>query len=561
MTAHDTKSFTPLTETEVQHCIAAGVQFPRLHLHEDSELHLYRLPQASTRLLDGVSFFLAGLGLFAVGSTLLVSGLEDLLVFGGGGLFCIGVAWAVFAESRACWTLRLGARGFVHERSGPFPYSARVIRGAPETVTAIWQMGARGPGVHLFAKLGGHKVELAHLLKKEAEQLVDCWERHRSGPVEPASQPTPRPGRSAPTKAAESPSKVARSSDRLPPPPRWIRPASEGRLHVDHALQLANLCVFRGHIELTMAEPQIPVLVHLLPNPLHEFEADPHVAHRLWLATAAELPHVQPALAMVVLDAPPYWIRQVAILAPQTKGLDLGQICQRHGALPTSVALEVATRLAQTIATAAAIPGGRPAYPAHGQLESSMVLLDSEASLTVLQYAFRPAPQIRGEQIVMGDVPRVLSPEHIRGDGPTDDRYALGLILLELLQGSPPHAELSSLELMKRSLASSSQAGLVAHAIKALDSPPTPAVADLLRQLLAFHPDDRPERSSLPDRLRALVADGSGPSIAEWAGQVDLGVEIHTPPDICGKAIPFRLLAHPDDIHRSADAPPTLAPT
>jgi serine/threonine protein kinase len=88
----------------------------------------------------------------------------------------------------------------------------------------------------------------------------------------------------------------------------------------------------------------------------------------------------------------------------------------------------------------------------HGGLEPSRVLIDPRGSTHVLDFGLAPAlesaattnankptPQVTDTRVLAGK-PAYMPPELVRGDPPNErsDIYALGLMLWELLAGSPP---------------------------------------------------------------------------------------------------------------------------
>ena len=445
----------------------------------------------STGMSDGMAIALGLLGFVSLGYVGLHPRLETLVIGVPGGLFVLLLAWLGFSASRSSWTLRLQTEGFVHARTGRwFPHGNRILRGALHEVSTIRRHAIRGPGRHLFARLGRYRLDLASQTRSHAEALEAIWTLYQTdGRVETL-------------------------------PPASLVPKGMGHVLIAHRLPHA-VQVYSGQARLSAAKPSVEVFVHRGHNLWGvDTERYRELAPRLDAVASAGLPHVQPALAVVSLDGTP------AVLSAPAAGLDLHQISQRHGPLPPSVCLELAARIAETIAAASNSSGAnKEGLPGHGRLEAGMVLLDSTGTLSILEYAIQPVPQPPGQALFsFGSLPRVFSPEYLNGSAPTDDRYALGVVLLELLDGRPPFWDVSTLEFLRASVRAERQAAMVHDLLNACRDRLSPEVRALVGELLSFEPTARPDRGRLAARCRTLAARGNGPTVEDWACDHDLSL-------------------------------------
>ena len=519
MPAATPNELQPLSEAEKTRCIEAGTAFFGLHVWQGAELHVVHPPTSTGKgdthlLLLGGGFFLMVVGLLRNPWGLL---------YGPVALFIALTFWNLFAKGRSSWTLRMQSKGFVYTRSGRwFPYKDRIRRGSLAEVSAIQRPSAKvepkastAERCRLWIQLGRERLRLPAQPDPQAALLEAIWSQHLGGTV----------------------------ADALPSAAR--APAGMGHLYVSDR-RPHGARVYAGQARLAPDAPERSVFVHLGHN-LWGARIDRYteVAARLERVAAAGLPHVCPALAVVVLDRAP------AVLSARAEGLDLHQIIQRHGAMPASVCLELAARLAETIAAASV---GRDAQgdplPGHGRLESGMVLLDSAGTLSILEYAIQPAPSPPDQALFsFGSLPRIYSPEYLNRSAPTDDRYALGLMLLELLGGRPPFWDTDTLELLQNSLRPERQRAMVQQLVRDCAGlvPPgdrelpggsrelSPGIQELVCELLAFAPTDRPAPNTLAARCRQLATEASGPRVEDWVAQHDLTVPVERDDALCGR--------------------------
>ncbi|MDH4043769.1 MAG: protein kinase [Gemmatimonadota bacterium] len=181
------------------------------------------------------------------------------------------------------------------------------------------------------------------------------------------------------------------------------------------------------------------------------------------------------------------------------EGITLRELLDTRGRLAASVALAVGTQLAECLAVAHEVG------VIHRDIKPQNLLLDADGVLKVLDFGVaRLAERSAGlteAGLILG-TPAYMSPEQITSE-PVDERadlYAAGAVLYECLTGRPPLEAASMVSLIARVLA---------------DEPPAPstivpdvppALDDVVLQLLAKRPQDRPPSAAvLVERLQALA--------------------------------------------------------
>jgi CheY-like chemotaxis protein len=180
------------------------------------------------------------------------------------------------------------------------------------------------------------------------------------------------------------------------------------------------------------------------------------------------------------------------------EGITLRELLDTRGRLAPAVALAVGTQLAECLAVAHQVG------VIHRDIKPQNLLLDADGVLKVLDFGVaRLAERSAGlteAGLIMG-TPAYMSPEQITSE-PVDHRadlYSAGAVLYECLTGRPP-------------IEAGSMVSLIASVLADEPQPPSkivadvpPALDDLVLQLLAKRPQDRPpSAAALVERLQAL---------------------------------------------------------
>ncbi len=167
---------------------------------------------------------------------------------------------------------------------------------------------------------------------------------------------------------------------------------------------------------------------------LHAFLADsPGVvaAFRREAIHAARLaghPNMVPIFDLIELDGVP------AMLMPYIEGEDLDRLLHRHGKFGRDEALMLAAQLASLLMYAETLG------IVHGDLAPGNIRLDPFGQYRLLDFGLSRSSETEQEdQLPLAGTPSYNSPEQLRGEVPDirTDLYSLGLILAEVLTGSP----------------------------------------------------------------------------------------------------------------------------
>jgi hypothetical protein len=171
---------------------------------------------------------------------------------------------------------------------------------------------------------------------------------------------------------------------------------------------------------------------------------------------------------------------------------NLNVLVRRQGPLPPADVAQVGREMLDTLTSAHRMG------IVHRDVKPSNVLMDGMSPrLTDFGIArLRDEPGVTASDVVMG-TPAYIAPEHARGRtvGPAADLYGLGATLYYAVEGVPPFGETGSLPTL----------------MAVVRKPPRPTARagpldDLLRQLLAKNPHERPNVAEVRRRLRSAAA-------------------------------------------------------
>ncbi len=205
-----------------------------------------------------------------------------------------------------------------------------------------------------------------------------------------------------------------------------------------------------------------------------------------------------------------------AVVMEYVDGVDLQALLDR-GPVPLGPALEVLAETASALRAAheQAGPDGRPLGLVHRDIKPSNLQLTAHGEVKILDFGTARADFASREaltrSVAFGTLD-YMSPERLDfQDGPSGDVYALGVVLVEMLTGQRFGRTWARPEKHEAKRAA---------ALEALGRDHPADVVALVRELLAFDPDDRPTLRSLEQRARQAGAAAGGPWLAEWCAEV-----------------------------------------
>jgi len=214
-----------------------------------------------------------------------------------------------------------------------------------------------------------------------------------------------------------------------------------------------------------------------------------------------------------------------AIVLAFVDGSTLAQRLRHDGAVPAPVAASIAADVAGALAHA------HRAGVVHRDVKPGNVLIDRDGRVQLVDFGIaRLLADAAARETVAGQVMgtlRYMAPEQLAGASVDErtDLYALGLVLYELLAGHPAFGV-------------TSPAALVDAQRAGPPAPPEgtpPDLANILGELLAVDPDDRPSTASeVEARLRAIaIADHDAPT-----PEPTTALEVDTPASGVAAAVP-----------------------
>ena len=186
-------------------------------------------------------------------------------------------------------------------------------------------------------------------------------------------------------------------------------------------------------------------------------------------------------------------------------GIDLGvfvtHLARSQQAFPLRAAVEVVRGIARALEAAYQhpTPDGEPLRAVHRDIKPGNVRITPEGEVKVLDFGIARA-EFQAREAVTGDGRfgslAYMSPERVLGDpeGPPGDIYALGIVLWECLAQKPRG---------RAKLRPSDHTDQVDEMLAGADMPA--ALAQLMVEMLAYEPEDRPSAADVGQRVRELL--------------------------------------------------------
>lgn len=205
-----------------------------------------------------------------------------------------------------------------------------------------------------------------------------------------------------------------------------------------------------------------------------------------------------------------------AVIMEYIEGADLAALL-RLGPLPLRVACEVATEVATALAIAheARDPStGNPLRIVHRDIKPANIRITRAGEVKVLDFGIARAEFVEREaqtrSVSFGSV-GYLAPERYDGEeGPPVDIYALGVVL---------HLMVTGRFMGQLSPNPSRHDQALKQALSWMGEAPA-ALVDLVRQMMAFDTEDRPNAREVRRALRDVAASIQGPWLIDEAGSL-----------------------------------------
>ena len=196
------------------------------------------------------------------------------------------------------------------------------------------------------------------------------------------------------------------------------------------------------------------------------------------------------------------WEDRVYIAMEILNGREMSDLMEKEGAIPVLRALKIAEQVASALAVAHA------EGIIHRDIKPENLFLLNRAGADVVKMldfsiAKLPKEMVTQQLTRAGSVfgtPHYMAPEQVEGKQavPQTDLYALGAVLYELITGEPPYDGNSVIDILLKHV----KAPVPSMERPGVELPP--GLADLVKELLAKKPADRPESAEI---VRERIAD------------------------------------------------------
>ena len=258
---------------------------------------------------------------------------------------------------------------------------------------------------------------------------------------------------------------------------------------------------------------------------------------------------------------------RVGLVAEYVAGQDVEQALRSSGKLPPRVALEVVGEVAGALDAALstiAPDTGQPMALVHRDIKPANIRLSESGGVKLLDFGIAVSSEIEreaktGTGLIVGTA-GYLAPDRLTREGvlPASDVYALGCVLYEAITGEMLYADVSKGRMMLLCVNQDAHDPFIEKRLRHGQALLGEEVTGLLRELLAFEPEDRPTAAALERRCDESAQRAEGPHLRRWARERHWPPVLHRPGVLEGRDLEVSALFADSD--GAALVHPTAAP-
>ena len=211
---------------------------------------------------------------------------------------------------------------------------------------------------------------------------------------------------------------------------------------------------------------------------------------------------------------------RITLITEYIEGADLDVCAEEDGSIPAKVMLQLMGIMSDALDAAwnTRLPDGRRLEIVHRDIKPSNIRISRKGGVKLLDFGIARSDMVeRRVKTSTGSLigsPGYIAPERFLTDDvdPSSDIFALGTVLYEGLVG----VKLFDVRMTTMAAMAVQASRYDKHVNKALIKVDNKECVDLLRDLIAHIPEDRPTAEQVAHRCHALAQSMSGPGLKEW---------------------------------------------
>lgn len=219
---------------------------------------------------------------------------------------------------------------------------------------------------------------------------------------------------------------------------------------------------------------------------------------------------------------------RIGLVMEYVDGSDVRRLHKAHVSIPPTVSLEIASSVADALASAVELPSprtGRPLRLVHRDVKPGNIVISKYGRVKLLDFGVARTHELqRDTQTEVGELPMTVAyaaPEVLlqRVQQPPSDVFALGVTLYGMFTQEKLFRGMKLADQLRCVLEAGKYQGWLDERLNRVGHE---RVRGVLGEMLAWSPSDRIDAVAVRERCEALSRQIHGPSLRQWTRQMEL---------------------------------------